>query len=68
MYSVSIRNIENVTVPRIRPEMFAALTVRIRKIENGISGSLARASQTTNPARITPAATKRPIVSNELQP
>src|SRR5215216_2624421 len=68
MYSVSIRNIENDTVPRISPEMFAAATVRIRKIENGISGSFTRASQTAKAARSTAASENRPMVATEPQP
>jgi hypothetical protein len=48
--------------------MLAAVTVRIRKIENGISGSLTRASQPTNAASSAPAATNRPIVSTDPQP
>ena len=46
--------------------MFAPATVLMRKIENDISGSLARSSQTTNPtSRATAAATKMPIVLAE---
>ena len=48
--------------------MFAPTSVRSRKIENGINGSLARASQPRNPASSAPAATKRPIVVAEPQP
>ena len=48
--------------------MFAPTSVRSRKIENGINGSLARASQPRNPAISAPAATKRPIVVAEPQP
>ena len=68
MYSVSIRNIENVTVPRIRPAMFAAVTVFVRKIENGISGSLTRDSQATNAARRAPAAAKKADRLDDVQP
>jgi hypothetical protein len=52
----------------MNPAMFPPTSVRRRKIENGISGSLARASQPRNPARSAPAATKRPIVVAEPQP
>ncbi len=38
MYSVSIRNIANSAVPRMKPTMFAAVSVCSRKIENGTSG------------------------------
>ena len=51
MYSVSIRNIENKAVPRMKPATFAPLTVRVRRIPKRISGSACRSSQATNPAR-----------------
>jgi hypothetical protein len=68
MYSVSIRNIENIAVPRMKPATFAPTSVRRRKIENGISGSAARASVTRKPARSAAATAKSPIVSTEAQP
>ena len=48
MYSVSIRNIANSAVPRMKPTMFAAVSVCSRKIENGTSGSFTRCSHPTN--------------------
>ncbi len=39
MYSVSIRNIENVAVPMIKPAEFAPLTVLMRRMPSRISGS-----------------------------
>ena len=68
MYSVSIRNIENSAVPRMNPAMFAPATVLIRKIENDISGSLARVSQATKPTSSATAAAKMPIVLPDDQP
>ncbi len=68
MYSVSIRNIPNNAVPRMSPAMFAPTSVRSRKIENGISGSLARASQARKPPMSAAAAAKSPIVVGEVQP
>ena len=55
-------------MPRMKPAMFAPATVLMRKIENDISGSLARSSQTTNPTSRAAAATKMPIVLAEVQP
>ena len=46
MYSVSIRNIENSAVPRMKPATFAPSTVFVRRIPKRISGSVARSSQT----------------------
>ena len=48
--------------------MFAPTSVRSRKIENGISGSLARDSQTRKLPMSAAAAVNRPIVSTEPQP
>ena len=39
MYSVSIRNIENIAVPRMNPATFAPVTVRVRRMPKRISGS-----------------------------
>ena len=48
--------------------MFAAVSVRIRKIENGVNGAVMRASQRTNAARIRPDSTRRPTVRPVAQP
>ncbi len=48
--------------------MFAPTSVRSRKIENGISGSLARDSQARKPASSAPAAANRPTVSIDDHP
>ena len=56
MYSVSIRNMANSAVPRVNPAMLAAVSVRSRKIENGMSGSFTRDSHAMNAASSTPAA------------
>ena len=39
MYNVSIRNIENNAVPRMKPATLAPATVRVRKMPNRISGA-----------------------------
>ena len=57
MYSVSIRNIENNTVPRMKPATLAPSTVLVRRMPNRISGSRTRFSQTTKPTSSAPAAT-----------
>ena len=48
--------------------MFAPATVLIRKIENDMSGCVARVSRITKPTSMTTAAAKTPIVLVELQP
>ena len=48
MYSVSIRNIENIAVPMMKPATFAPVTVLVRRIPKRISGSGCRSSQPTN--------------------
>ena len=68
MYSVSIRNIENIAVPRMKPATFAPTSVRRRKIENGISGSAVRASVTRNAPSRPAEIANRPIVSADAQP
>ena len=67
MYSVSIRNMANMPVPRKRPTTFAAAKVCSRKIEKGTKGSFTRFSQTRNATSSTET-TNTPIVSAELQP
>jgi hypothetical protein len=52
-----MRNIAKSAVPRMKPTMFAAVSVWSRKIENGTSGSLTRCSQTTKAMRRTAATT-----------
>ena len=42
MYSVSIRNIENSAVPRMKPETLAPSTVFVRRSPKRISGSATR--------------------------
>ena len=65
---MSTKKFENVTAPSMNAVTFAPATVRIRKIENGISGSLARASITRKP-RISAAATIRRVMTQpEPQP
>ncbi len=68
MYSVSIRNIENIAVPMMNPATFAAVSVWSRKIENGTSGSFCRCSQSANEPSSAAAPRKTPIVATELQP
>ena len=48
-----MKKFENVTAPSRNEQMFAPATVRMRKIENGISGSFARDSMTRNAIRST---------------
>ncbi len=68
MYSVSIRNIENIAVPMMKPATFAPVTVRVRKMPKRISGSGCRRSQATKPASRAKAAAKKASVSPASQP
>src|SRR3954469_19748499 len=54
MYSVSIRNSENVAVPRISPPTFAPATVFVRRIPKRISGSACRRSPHPNTGKSPP--------------
>src|SRR5213076_565036 len=65
MYSVSIRNSENVAVPRISPPTFAPATVFVRRIPKRMSGSECRRSHQTNAASRTTDAAMNPIVRAE---
>src|SRR5437763_250334 len=65
MYSVSIRNSENVAVPRISPPTFAPATVFVRRIPKRISGSACRRSHQPNAASSATAAAMTPIVRAE---
>jgi hypothetical protein len=56
------------TPPSSRPITFAPATVRIRKIESGMSGSRACRSQTTKPTRRTAATATSTIVRADPQP
>jgi hypothetical protein len=67
MYRVSIRNIENIAVPMMKPATFAAVSVWSRKIENGTSGSDWRRSQSTNATNSTSDAAKTPTVLADSQ-
>jgi hypothetical protein len=68
MYRVRSRNIENRTVPRMKPATFEPVSVRRRKIENGTSGSAWRRSQPMKATARTADATKTPIVRADDQP
>ena len=50
MYRVSIRNIENIAVPMMKPATFAPVTVLVRRIPKRMSGSGCLSSQPTKPA------------------
>ena len=63
-----MKKFANVTAPRIAEQTFAPAIVLIRKIENGISGSLAFHSISRNAASRTAAAIRRLIVQPEPQP
>src|SRR5439155_1095483 len=60
MYSVSIRNSENVAVPRISPPTFAPATVFVRRIPKRISGSACRRSHQPDAGRGAEAADRAP--------
>ena len=68
MYSVSIRNIENSAVPRMKPATLAPATVLVRRMPKRISGSGCRSSQATKPASSTTTPAKKPSVSRASQP
>ena len=68
MYRVSIRNIEKVAVPRIRPPTFAPATVFVRRMPKRISGSAWRRSHQTNAASNARAAAPTPSVRPDVQP
>src|SRR3954467_3515891 len=68
MYSVSIRNIENVAVPRMKPPTFAPATVLVRRRPKRMSGSLCRCSHSTKPTSSTTDAAKTPSVRGDVQP
>src|SRR5438309_11880114 len=63
-----MKKFAKVTAPRIAEQTFAPAIVRIRNIENGISGSFARDSITRNATRSTADAMIRLIVQPEPQP
>ncbi len=62
------KNIENSDMPIRRPTTFAPRNVRRRKIENGISGCLARLSQARKAPISASASAPRPSVWSEPQP
>jgi hypothetical protein len=62
------KNIENSDIPISSPTMFAPRSVRRRKIVNGISGSRARISISTNAISNTTAPASRRIVVVDPQP
>src|SRR5205814_1082097 len=67
MYSVSIRNSENVAVPRISPPTFAPATVFVRRIPKRISGSACRRSHQPNAASsATEAADRAPDAERDV--
>src|SRR5207247_4360660 len=68
MYSVSIRNSENVAVPRMNPPTFAPATVLVRRIPKRISGSACRRSHQPKAASSATDAAMTPIVRPEPQP
>src|SRR5437763_3963826 len=68
MYSVSIRNSENVAVPRISPPAFAPATVFVRRIPKRISGSTCRRSHQPNAASSATDGAMTPTVRPEPQP
>ena len=56
------------TAPSSTAETFAPVTVRMRKIENGINGSRTRDSITRNTTSSTTVSASRPSVQAEAQP
>src|SRR5436190_23811671 len=68
MYSVSIRNRENVAVPRMKPATFAPATVLVRRTPSRINGSEWRSSQTTKPTSSAAEAAKNDTVFGASQP
>ena len=68
MYSVSIRNIENIAVPMMKPATFAPLTVLMRRMPRRINGSGCRCSHTRKPTSIATDAAKNDSVLPASQP
>jgi hypothetical protein len=67
-YSVRMKKLANTTAPSSSAEMFAPVTVRTRKMRNGISGSFARDSMNTNASSSAAAIASRSSVQPEPQP
>jgi hypothetical protein len=65
---VSRKKFAKMTAPSRMPTMFAAVSVRIRKMRNGTSGLPTRSSVATKAARRAPATTSSPIVRAVAQP
>src|SRR5512132_1693525 len=68
MYSVSIRNSENVAVPRMNPATLAPLIVLMRRMPIRINGSEWRSSHTTKPTNRTADAAKNDSAFADSQP
>src|SRR5438067_13174449 len=68
MYSEMKKNIENSDAPTSRPDTFAPVSVRERKMRKGTSGDAARDSMKAKTASNPAATASRPTVWKEPQP
>ena len=68
MYRVSIRNIENIAVPMMKPDTLAPVTVLVRRIPKRMSGSGCLSSQPTKAARRASDVAKNASVCPASQP